>query len=84
MEISCSYRGVKTVIQSDFNDPKISIQGNITFIQKGWSDGNKKLFTATIQPHELLITAKRCLEQLNTIAGTKYAVYENQASLGRY
>ena len=75
MEISYSYRGVKTVLASDFNTPKIGVKGQVSLTTQHWTDGNKKVFTVIIQPHELLITAQRCLEQLNRIAGTNYKVF---------
>lgn len=74
MIVSYSYRGVKTVLNDNFNRPKISLKGNVTFETPHWTDGNKKVYKVTLEPYELLLTAQRCLEQLNLIAGTHYEI----------
>ncbi len=77
MEISYMYRGKETILDNDFDQPKICVKGNVTFETEHWSDGARRIYKTTIEPHELLLTAQRCIEQLNTIAGTKYAIYQN-------
>lgn len=78
MNISYTYRGRKTELENDFLSPKISIKGSVTFESNQWTDGSNKNYIVTIEAHELLLTAQRCLEQLNSIAGTSYGVFSQQ------
>ena len=74
MEISYSYRGVKKVLCTDFAEPKLGLNGSVVFNQRGWSDGNQKIHSVTIQADELLETAKKCLQALHEVAGVEFAV----------
>lgn len=77
MKISYSYRGKKIELEDDFDRPKIGIKGQVSFQSGHWTDGNRKIFNVTLEPHELLKTVHTCLNQLNQIAGTNYKVYNN-------
>jgi hypothetical protein len=74
MFVNYSYRGNKVEV-CDFNNIHANRFGQVIF-KRGYSDsdGNNKVFKAVVEPHELLKTAKECLDALNTIAGTKYKV----------
>lgn len=73
MIVSYSYRGVKTVLHDEFNPASRDVKGNLHF--KSCYNGNKKQFNVVIEPYELLITAQKCIQQLNQIASTSYKIY---------
>lgn len=73
MEISYSYRGVNTILNTEFCSPIIDVKGNVNF--HSVFSPNRKQFRVVLQPHELLPTAYKCLEQLNRIAGTNYKIF---------
>ncbi len=48
--------------------------GSVTISDYCSWDGNEKKYKVTIESHELLLLAKKCLEAINSIAGTNYKV----------
>lgn len=76
MIISYTYRGVKTVLSEKFTRVNCTEKGEVKFETCCWNN-NIKIFTVTVQPHELLNTAVNCLDQLNKIANTNYKVFND-------
>ena len=74
MKVTYSYRGEHKQVCCDFNQPKLSVNGEVTFTQRGWTDGNGKIHTVSISADELLKTAETCLKQLGEISGVKYKI----------